>query len=185
MTSAQIEFLRDFAIDNLPRAQADREQANSYGGDLYNKLAFTAVMVRSKSGATATEFAAANILESVCLLQQPIVGKQLADTLRHLTCAANDLCLHTGKVIVWLAAAALEPEPEPEPDQEPPTPAKLLTSITGKWLSTKEAAQALGFAEQTLRQWAANETGPLRPNKVARRLKWSGDEILAVLKYRK
>ena len=181
MTSAQIEFLRDFAIDNLPRAQADREQANSYGGDLYNKLAFTAVMVRSKSGATATEFAAANILESVCLLRQSLSAKQRSDTFDSLTSAANDLCLHAGQSISWLASAALEPEP----DQEPPTPAKLLTSITGKWLSTKEAAQALGFAEQTLRQWAAKETGPLRPNKVAGRLKWSGDDILAVLRNRK
>ena len=181
MTPAQIDFLRDFAIDNLPRAKSDREQANRFGGDLYSKLAFTATMSRSKSGTTATEFTAATVLESVCLLKQPLSVKQRSDTLHNLTSAANDLCLHTGKIIPWLASAALEPEPP----ELPPAPALPLPSIAGRWLSTEEAAQALGFAAQTLRQWASTESGPIRPNKVARRLKWSGDAILEVLKNRK
>lgn len=180
MTPTQIDFLRDFAIDNLPRAKSDREQIR-IGGNLYDKLAFTATMVRSKSSTTATEYAAASMLESVCLLQRPLSTKERADTLHNLTSAANDLCLHTGKVIAWLASAALELEP-PEPL---PAPALPLPAIAGRWLSTKEAAEFLGFKEQTLRQWASNQSGPIRPNKVGRRLKWSGDDILKVLGDRK
>lgn len=180
MTPTQIDFLRDFAIDNLPRAQADREQVNRYGGDLYSKLAFTAVMVRGKTGTTATEYAAANVVESVCVLQQPLPKKERADTLHNLTSAANDLCLHTGKAIAWLASAALEAEPP-----QLPAPALPLPAIAGRWLSTKEAAEFLGFKEQTLRQWASSQSGPIRPNKVGRRLKWSGDDILKVLGDRK
>ena len=176
MTPTQIDFLRDFAIDNLPRAKSDREQTSRLGGNLYEKLAFTATMVRSKAGTTATEFAAATMLESVCLLQRVLLPKQRSDTLHNLTSAANDLCLHTGKVISWLGEVA-PPPPEPKPEQS----AKPLPAIAGRWLSTKEAAAFLGFKEQTLRQWASNESGPLRPKKVARHLKWAGDDILAVL----
>lgn len=178
MTPTQIDFLRDFAIDNLPRAQADREQTNRYGGDLYSRLAGSSLMVRGKAGTTATEYAAATVLESVCLLQQPLSAKQRSDTLHNLTSAANDLCLHTGKTIAWLGEVAPEPEPKP------PAPAlpKPLPAIAGRWLSTKEAAEFLGFKEQTLRQWASNESGPIRPKKVARRLLWSGDDILTLLR---
>ena len=179
MTPTQIDFLRDFAIDNLPRAKSDREQIR-IGGNLYDKLAFTATMVRSKASTTATEFAAANMLESVCLLQRPLLPKQRYDTLHNLTSAANDLCLHTGKAIAWLASAALEAEPP-----QLPAPALPLPAIAGRWLSTKEAAEFLGFKEQTLRQWASSQSGPIRPNKVGRRLKWSGDDILKVLGDRK
>ena len=179
MTPTQIDFLRDFAIDNLPRAKSDREQTSRLGGNLYERLAFTSAMVRSKAGTTAAEFSAANVLESVCLLQQPLSTKQRSDTLHNLTSAANDLCLHTGKTIAWLGEVVPEPEPQPEP------PALPLPSIAGRWLSTAEAAQALGFAAQTLRQWASSESGPMRPIKVARRLKWSGDKILAILTNRK
>ena len=176
MTPTQIDFLRDFAIDNLPRAKSDREQTR-IGGNLFDKLAFTATMVRSKASTTAREHAAATVLESVCLLQQPLSAKERADTLHNLTSAANDLCLHTGKTIAWLGEVA---PPEPEPQPEPP--ALPLPSIAGRWLSTAEAAQALGFAAQTLRQWNSNESGPIRPvSKIARRLKWSGDAILALV----
>ena len=176
MTPTQIDFLRDFAIDNLPRAQADRAQINRFGGDFYSKLAFTAVMIRGRTGATAAENAAAKVLESVCLLQEPLSKNQRIDTLHNLTSAANDLCLHTGQVIPWLALAALEPELPPLP------PALPLPSIAGQWLSTKDAAKFLGFKEQTLRQWASSQSGPIQPTKVARSLKWSGDEILAILR---
>ena len=176
MTPAQIDFLRDFAIDNLPRAQADRVQINRFGGDLYSRLAGSSLMVRSKAGTTATEYAAANMLESVCLLQQPLPTKSRADTLHHLIDAANTLCLHTGKIITWLAASSPEP-----PSAQPPPPAQPLPSIAGKWLSTKEAAEFLGFKVQTLRQWASSQSGPIQPTKVARSLKWSGDKILEVL----
>ena len=178
MTPTQIDFLRDFAIDNLPRAQSDREQVNLYDGDLYSRLAGSALMVLGKAGTTAKEYAAATVLQSVCLLQQPVSAKQRFYTLHNLTSAANDLCLHTGKTIAWLGEVA---PPEPQPKQEPPAPP--LPSIAGRLLSKKEAAEFLGFKEQTLRQWNSNESDPIRPiNKVARRLKWSGDDILTVLR---
>lgn len=181
MTPAQIDFLRDFAINRLPRAQADREQINRLGGNLYERLAFTAVLIRGKAGTTATEYAAANVLESVCLLQQPLQKNQRTDTLHNLTGAANALCLHSETSIPWLEAAA-----QPEPETEPPAPAVQvpLPSIAGRSLTTAEAAQASGFAVQTLRKWASTETGPFSSTKVARRLKWSGDDILAALKKR-
>ena len=184
MTPTQIDYLRDFAITHLPRAQADRQQVNQYGGDLYSKLAFTAVMVRGKAGTTAAEFAAASVLESVCLLQQLAPKtKERADALHNLTRAANDLCLHTDSNIEWLAQAAIEPEPvEPAPEQ----PARPLPSIVaGQWLSTKEAAEFLGKKVQTLTSWSSTQKGPLRPSKVGGNLRWSGDEILAILKNRR
>ena len=182
MTPVQVDFLRDFAIDNLPRAQVDRLHVSRLGGtDLYSKLAFTAVMARGRAGTTATEYAAASVLESVCLLQRPLSTKERADTLHNLTSAANDLCLHIRKTIPWLASAALEQEPP----ELPPAPALPLPSIAGRSLTTAEAAQALGFAPQTLRQWNSSESGPIRPIKVARRLRWSGDDILKVLEARK
>lgn len=179
MTPTQIDFLRDFAIDNLPRAQANREQTSRFGGNLYDKLAFTSSMVRGNAGATATEHAAAAVLSSVCLLQRTLSATQRADVLHNLTDAANGLCLHTGKTIAWLGVVA---PPEPE---HTPAPSLPLPSIAGRSLSTQEAAEALGFKEQTLRQWASAQSGPIRPIKVARRLKWSGDDILAVLKNQK
>ena len=178
MTPAQIDFLRDFAIDNLPRAQANRKQAHLTGGDLYSILAGSTLMVRGKAGTTAIEYAAAAMLESVCLLQRPLLTpKERDDTLHNLLVAAHDLCLHTGKIISWLAAASLEPPPA----QPQPPPAQPLPSIAGKWLSTKEAAEFLGYREQTLRHWSSSQSGPIHPSKLGRYLKWSGDDILAVL----
>lgn len=181
MTPAQIDFLRDFAIDNLPRAKLVRANISRTGGNLYDQLAFSSVMALANPGTTAAEHAAASVLESVCLLrrqQSPLFPNQRADKLHHLTAAAHALCLHTGKTITWLGEAA-----PPEPAQEqPPAPAKPLPSIAGRWLSTKEAAGALGFAEQTLRSWASTETGPIRPTRAGRALRWSGDSILALLR---
>ncbi|MDO8774302.1 MAG: helix-turn-helix domain-containing protein [Burkholderiaceae bacterium] len=139
-------------------------------------------MALGNPGTTATEHAAASVLESVCLLrrQPPLFPKQRTDTLHHLTSAAHALCLHTGKTISWLAEEA-QPEPEQQ-EPPPPAPARPLPSIAGRWLSTKEAAKALGFAEQTLRQWSSTESGPIRPTRAGRALRWSGDSILALLR---
>jgi hypothetical protein len=183
MTPAQIDYLRDFAITHLPRAQADRQQANQYGGDLYSRLLHTAVMVRGKAGTTAAEFAAANVLESVCLLQPPAPKNQERVVVLHnLTRAANDLCLHTGSTIEWLTQAA-PLEPDLEPVTAPPTP--LPTIVAGQWLPTREAAKFLGKKPQTLTSWSSTQKGPLRPSKVGGNLLWSGDEILAILKNRR
>ena len=185
MTPTQIDYLRDLAIDNLPRAKADRDQINRYGGNtdsFYLKLTYTSTMVLSKAGTTAIEFAAARMLESVCLLQLTLSKTQRADTLHNLTEAANNLCLHLDLTIVWLAASPL-PEVQPAAAQPTATPA-LSLSIAGTWLSTKQAALVLGVSEQTMRRWASQQSGSIQPDSQlsGRHHRWSGDKILEVLK---
>lgn len=184
MTPTQIDYLRDLAINNLPRAGADREQINRYGGDtasFYLKLAYTSTMVLSKAGTTAIEVAAARMLESVCLLQLALSKTQRADTLHNLTEAANNLCLHLDLTIAWLAAYPL-PEAPPTAIATPALPLPL--SIAGTWLSTKQAAQVLGVSEQTMRRWASEQSGSIQPDSQlsGRHHRWSGDKILEVLK---
>lgn len=48
-------------------------------------------------------------------------------------------------------------------------------------LPTDEAALHLGRKPQTLRRWAAFETGPIRPVRVSSRLMWSVASIRALL----
>jgi predicted DNA-binding transcriptional regulator AlpA len=189
MNQLQIDSLRDLAIAHLPRANADREQINRYGGthaDFHRRLAVTAVMVRAKAGTTAVEYAAANVLETVSLLSgehdEALSHPIRTGLLQKLTRDAQELCALTGKVVSWLDA--LPATPVPEREEESPAPAALtpLPSIAGRFLSTKEAAEVLGYKEQTLRQWASNEAGPIRPvKKVGRHNRWAGDEILALM----
>ncbi len=189
MKQFQIENLRDFAIEHLPRAQADKEQVDRYGGtaaDLNNRLAVTATMVRGKAPA-GIERVAANILESVTLLcadrnEVPISKAERASLLQSLASEAQDLCTLTGKVIPWLASLPTVPEPEPEQEEaSAPTIQKPMPKIGGSFLTTKEAAEVLGYKEQTLRAWASNESGPIQPIRtMGRHLRWSGDDILAL-----
>jgi len=178
MNQTQIDFLRDFAIDHFPRAKAIREQSASTQEDFYNRLNFAAVMERARPGTTAVVYAAADVLESVCLLATDLEKKDRIAVLSRLTDAAHALCFHTGQVIDWLG------NPSPEPDEDDPAPplAKPLPSIAGKFLSTKETAAYLGKKPQTLTSWSSKQNGPLRPSKVGGNLLWSGDEILALLK---
>lgn len=48
-------------------------------------------------------------------------------------------------------------------------------------LPTAEAAQHLNRAQQTLRVWAMNEDGPLRPIRINGRLAWPVADIKRVL----
>ncbi|MCP3713872.1 helix-turn-helix domain-containing protein [Paraburkholderia sp. CNPSo 3281] len=48
-------------------------------------------------------------------------------------------------------------------------------------LTTSEAAVALGLQPQTLRKWASQESGPIRPVRVGRRLAWSAADVRALL----
>lgn len=48
-------------------------------------------------------------------------------------------------------------------------------------IPTAEAARHLGRADQTLRIWAAYETGPLRPLRVNRRLLWPTEDLRRLL----
>jgi hypothetical protein len=48
-------------------------------------------------------------------------------------------------------------------------------------LTTAEAAVALNRKPQTLRMWACNENGPVRPVRVHGRLAWPANQIAALL----
>ena len=50
-----------------------------------------------------------------------------------------------------------------------------------QYVPTAEAATLLGVAAQTMRRWACEGSGPIRPRKVAGRLRWSVAEIQALL----
>ena len=50
-----------------------------------------------------------------------------------------------------------------------------------EYLLTKQAAHALGKAEQTLRDWNHCDKGPIKPKKIGRRLHWSVSDIEAFL----
>ncbi|WP_159878810.1 helix-turn-helix domain-containing protein [Aquitalea denitrificans] len=44
-------------------------------------------------------------------------------------------------------------------------------------LQTNEAAELLRFKPQTLRRWACYDTGPIRPVRVAGKLRWRLSDI--------
>ena len=60
---------------------------------------------------------------------------------------------------------------------------RALFERTGvdQYVATDEAATLLGVAPQTLRRWACEGSGPIRPRKLNGRLRWSVAEIQAVL----
>ena len=64
-----------------------------------------------------------------------------------------------------------------------PDELRRLHESTGvaQYVSTSAAATLLGVAEQTMRRWACEGSGPIRPRKVAGRLKWAVADIQAVL----
>ena len=58
---------------------------------------------------------------------------------------------------------------------------RLLAHETRANLPTLEAAFHLNRRPQTLRGWACNEDGPLRPLRISGRLAWPTDELRRVL----
>ncbi len=48
-------------------------------------------------------------------------------------------------------------------------------------LVTRDAAAALGKAPQTLRKWASQENGPVRPIRINGRLAWRATDLLALV----
>lgn len=56
-----------------------------------------------------------------------------------------------------------------------------LTHETRAALPTQEAAFHLNRAQQTLRLWACNEDGPLRPIRIHGRLAWPVAELRRIL----
>lgn len=192
MKQLQIDYLRDFAIDHLPRAKADSDQFSRYGGtesDFYRKLAFTSVMVQGKPTAPAIEIAAARVLSSISLLrserEEPLPRDERADILSRLTSDAQELCALTGKQIPWLDSIKTPPEPEEQTEREVPqaqAPAPSPQSIAGKLLTVNQAAEKLGLKPATLRKWAREQRGSLLPSvQIGRQYRYSGDEVLALM----
>lgn len=55
-----------------------------------------------------------------------------------------------------------------------------LNQETRAWVDTACAAYHLNRSPNTLRGWACNENGPLRPDRVHRQLMWPITEIRAL-----
>jgi hypothetical protein len=56
-----------------------------------------------------------------------------------------------------------------------------LALVTKPNLTTAEAANALNRRPQTLRGWACNENGPIRPKRIHGLLAWSTAEVKALV----
>jgi hypothetical protein len=56
-----------------------------------------------------------------------------------------------------------------------------LSQVTKPNVTTAHAAYLLSRQEQTLRAWACNENGPLRPIRISGRLAWPVSELQRVL----
>lgn len=56
-----------------------------------------------------------------------------------------------------------------------------LSQVTNPTVTTAEAAYYLNRAQQTLRDWACLERGPLRPIRIHGRLAWPVADIRALL----
>lgn len=56
-----------------------------------------------------------------------------------------------------------------------------LETVTRPTVPTAQAAHYLLRSPQTLRVWACNENGPLRPIRVGNRLGWKVEDIRRVL----
>jgi hypothetical protein len=56
-----------------------------------------------------------------------------------------------------------------------------LSQVTKPNVTTAHAAYLLSRQEQTLRVWACNENGPLRPIRISGRLAWPVSELQRVL----
>jgi hypothetical protein len=188
MKQTEIEVLRDFAIDHLPRAQNDRAQMR-YGGteaDFYRRLAFTSVMVQGRPEAPAIEKAAARVLSAVSLLciarDEPLTKHERADQLEQLTNAANELSALTGKEIQWLDSTPRHTEHEEREEPSPtPRPETAAAPLAGKYLTTEQAAEVLGIRPTTLTAWAREQRGPLQPTRLGREYRWAGDAIQALM----
>lgn len=162
MNELQINYIRDFALSHVRYP--------------ISNLQLLVQRIRSRSASSA-EYAAANVLETVCMLA---INSKEQYLLSKLEAQAKVLCKLTGETIPWLAIT----EPKPEQEASPPVPAteKTLQPIAGRLLSTAEAAKVLGYDANTLRKWASTQTGPIQPiRNVGRYLRWSGDEILRFL----
>lgn len=57
----------------------------------------------------------------------------------------------------------------------------LIMETLNELLPTNEAAAMLRFAPQTLRKWACYDNGPIRPVRIAGRLRWRTADLLKLM----
>jgi hypothetical protein len=197
MKKYELDALRDFAIEHLPMAQRQREQAKRFGNDVdgyCRALVVAAMHTRASATASAIENQAARLLEQLMLLALEHGYEGIEDTIVE---AVHDLASLTSTSIPWLpdrqeappSQQRVEPQAEPQttPSQPETHPRKLSVAdlFPGQLLTTEEAASALGRRPNTLRTWASKETGDVQPvSKVGREHRWSADDIIALLKKR-
>lgn len=180
MDQIRLTALRDLAIRHLPRAQTVATSLPA--GDYQRTLLGFAVL--GNPNAPATEVVAAHLLQTVMrlLIDWPAEGKlsplqrQFAE--HEAVEAALELCDLTGTTLPWLADALtdsvktlqLQPAPAPAPERPALQPGPNQT--------TDDAARYLGVKPQTMREWAMNDSGPLRPVKLGTRNGWPTAELI-------
>jgi len=192
----ELEALRDLAIEFLPSAQRKREQAKQFGSsqDTYYRGLFLATMLTEwTSTSSAIERRAAKLLQQVMLvtLEQQYEGieNQIIET-------AEDLISLTGSAVPWFAqlrdrlpytpvspesCAPQDRQPKDKDTHEQQSDETQLSLVPGRLLTTKQAAQALNRKDQTLRNWASKQNGPVQPLKLNGQNMWRSDDILALI----
>lgn len=58
---------------------------------------------------------------------------------------------------------------------------ETIVTTSNDLLPTNEAAALLRFAPQTLRKWACYDNGPIRPVRIAGRLRWRTADLLKLM----
>jgi hypothetical protein len=195
MKKHELDALRDFAVEHLPVAQRQREQAKRFGIDLdgyHRALAVAAMHTRASATASAIENQAARLLEQLMLLALNHGYDGIQNTIIEV---ANDLASLTHTTISWLPAPqdespteqmterSAEPKREATQQRAHPRSVSIADLAPGQFLTTEQAASALGRKPNTLRTWASKETGDIQPAfKVGREHRWRADDILALEK---
>uniref|UniRef100_E6PW64 Uncharacterized protein n=1 Tax=mine drainage metagenome TaxID=410659 RepID=E6PW64_9ZZZZ len=72
-------------------------------------------------------------------------------------------------------------KPHQRPARTTPAHGAQLRDALAKILPTPEAAQALGRKPQTLRRWACDGSGPIKPIRINGRLHWAVADLQKIL----
>ena len=193
MKRHQLEALRDFGIEYLPAAQLKREQAQRFGispNRYYEGLFLATHFTQGSATASAIEKRAAWLLQQLMLLELGHGYNGIENTIIE---AAHDLISLTGTAIPWLPLpqesadspnnsqqrqGALKEQHNPKSSKQ--AAEKKPSLEPGQFLTTKEAAKALGRKDQTLRSWASKQNGPILAMKIKGLNMWRSDDILAL-----
>lgn len=181
MDQVKLSALRDFAIKHFPRAQTVKKSMPT--GDYHHTLYGFAALVGPNAPATVQ--AAAYLLQTVLglLIDWPDDSKPTAHQRQQAehqaVQAAAELCDLTNTNIPWLAAALATPTPVQTPTPAPaPPPIQRPALQPTPNQTTKDAALYLGVKPQTMREWAMNDSGPLRRVTLGRRNGWPTADLI-------